>query len=235
MSKLLLLSNSTLPGQSFFAWAKDYLKLFSSNFNGYVAFVPYAAVGFSYDAYEDKVQQAWQEIGLKVESIHRATNKKAFIEEASAIAVGGGNTFALLNMLYKEDLIKVIVEKVANDTPYIGWSAGANMACPSIKTTNDMPITEPESFNALNLIPFQINPHYTEQRIPGHGGESRVERIKEFLTANQQLPVLGLPEGMLIEKNNNKLSLQGEGEAVLHRFNQAPVSFSKESDISFLL
>jgi dipeptidase E len=235
MPKLLLLSNSTIPGQPFFGWAMSHLQTFTSQLTGYVAFVPYAAVGFGYDEYEHKVAQAWKELDIEVKSIHHAFDKKTFLKEASCIAVGGGNTFALLNLIYQEQILDTIKEQVAGGIPYIGWSAGANMACPTIKTTNDMPIVQPKSFDALGLIPFQINPHFTEAKIPGHGGEGRVERIKEFLAVNQHMPVMGLPEGMLVEQVDDKFFLKGEGVATLFRFNQEQQQLVSGSDLSTML
>lgn len=224
-----------MPGETYFQWALQYLKQFLADSKGYVAFIPYAAVGFSYAEYEQKLAQAWAGLNLQVKSVHHAPDKRSLIENASAIAVGGGNSFALLNKLYEEDLMGVIRSNVAAGKPYIGWSAGSNMACPTLKTTNDMPIVQPPSFEALNLIHFQINPHYTEQRIPNHGGESRVERIKEFLAINQSVKVLGLPEGMLLRKTGNKLMLEGNGEAVVFNYGADPTKIKSSTDLSKLL
>ena len=235
MSNLLLLSNSTLPGEPFFDWALPYLKDFMQGISGYVAFVPYAAVGFSYDAYEEKLRSGWKDLGLEIRSVHRADNQAQCIEDAAAIAVGGGNTFALLHQLYAEDLVQIIQSKVGSGTAYCGWSAGANLACPSIKTTNDMPIVQPASFEALGLIPFQINPHYTEAKLPGHGGEGRVERIKEFLVLHPEVPVLGLPEGMLVERRGNDLRLKGNAEAALFRNEEAVQYLAGGQALNFLL
>lgn len=161
-------------------------------------FIPYAAVTFSYDDYEKMVREALGQIGIKVRSIHTFDDPVKAINEAQAILVGGGNTFKLLSELYKNEIIEPIRTKVTNGTPYIGWSAGSNVACQSIKTTNDMPIMEPPSFDGLGLLDLQINAHYTEQTIQGHGGESRLQRLLEYSAVNET-PVLCLPEGCALK------------------------------------
>ncbi|MEX2597910.1 MAG: dipeptidase PepE, partial [Salibacteraceae bacterium] len=160
-------------------------------------FIPYAAVGFSYDEYEAKVQKALGAF-VEVKSIHHYTNSKEAVLNAEAIIIGGGNTFQLLMLLQNNDLIEVIQHRVKENIPYIGWSAGSNIACPTIKTTNDMPIAEPNNFNALNLVNYQINPHYTEQTLTGHGGESRLQRLMEYAAIND-VPTVCLPEGCAIK------------------------------------
>lgn len=202
---LLLLSNSTMVGSPYLDWPKDYIDRFLGNVRSAV-FIPYAAVGFTYDKYEEMVAEALGTINVRVTSIHHSDDPQSALESAEAIIVGGGNTFHLLYQLYELDLVQAIRRAVKDDTPYIGWSAGANMACPTIKTTNDMPIIEPKSFEALNLIPYQINPHYTERTIPGHGGESRLQRLKEFSAINK-LKVVCLPEGCGMLVNNSETRL----------------------------
>ena len=186
MSKLLLLSNSTMPDTRFFSWPKPYVADFLGDIENDICFIPYAAVKFSFDHYEEIVAQAFSEMGYRVAAIHRSRDQKRAIAEASCIMVGGGNTFALLSRIYEHDLLNAIREKVAAGTPYIGWSAGANLACPTLKTTNDMPVVMPPSFEALHLVPFQINPHYHELRFENQGGETRRERLEEFLVLNPQ-------------------------------------------------
>ena len=131
------------------------------------------------------------------------------INDASAIVVGGGNTWKLLKMIRDNNLIEIVREKVLGGTPYIGWSAGSNMACPTIMTTNDMPVVEPDSFNAFNLIPFQINPHYLDANPAGHAGETREQRIEEFIEANPDIFVAGLREGTMLISENEKITLSG--------------------------
>lgn len=206
---LLLLSNSTNVGEEYLAYSKEIVKDFLNGRNKEVVFLPYAGVTIEWDEYVHQVNQALIDQGFQVNSIHRYNDPKQAIQDATAIMVGGGNSFQLLKILYDQDLVKIIRDRVLMGIPYIGWSAGANMACPTLKTTNDMPIVKPPSFDALGFINFQINPHYTEEILPGHGGESRAMRIEEYITANPDSKVLGLPEGMIIKKSNEDFHLIG--------------------------
>ena len=235
MSRLLLLSNSTLPGTPFLFWPGTFIREFLAEERGKLLFVPFAAVSFSYDEYSDAVIGAFGKLGYDIASIHRTENYHEAIKEAAGIVIGGGNTFALLNLLYHFDLIGLIREKVRWGTPFIGWSAGVNVACPTIMTTNDMPIIMPLSFEALDLVPFQINPHYTDFRQAGHGGESRRQRIEEFLTLNTDKRVVGLPEGSLLSVVENQLLLRGEGDAVLFAHEKPVETVTADADLSFLL
>ena len=235
MSKLLLLSNSTMPGTSFFTWPRPHVKDFLGSGDHQICFIPFAGVKISFDDYEQAVAGAFEMMGYRITSIHRVTRKVECLESASCIVVGGGNTFALLTRLYEYDLPAVIRRKVAAGTPYVGWSAGANLACPTIKTTNDMPVVMPPSFDALNLIPFQINPHYHELRFENQGGETRRERLEEFLLLNPESKVVGLPEGMFIRREGKMLKLGGDGIAKLYVSDKPVTDLKAGSDISFLL
>lgn len=187
--KLLLLSNSTIKGEPYLGWPKKYLNEYLAGIEK-VLFVPYAGVTFSYDEYTAAVQNALGN-NISVTGIHQVEDKVKAIEEAKCIAVGGGNTFHLLAKMQSEGLIGPIRRAVQVGVPYIGWSAGSNVACPTIMTTNDMPIIQPSSFSALALTYFQINAHYTEKVIEGHGGESRKQRLDEFLEVNKETSVVG--------------------------------------------
>lgn len=235
MSKLLLLSNSTLPATPFFTWPTPHVVSFLKEIRGNGLFIPFAAVTLSYDEYALMVETAFTRMGLKMSSIHNAEDKQKAINDAAFIAVGGGNSFALLSRMIELRLMDVIREKVLSGIPYIGWSAGANLACPTIMTTNDMPIVQPPSFKALNLIPFQINPHYHELKFEGQGGETRRERLEEFLVMNPDKKIMGLPEGMLVERDGNQLLLKGNGESKLYDVVRGIQSIPGNSDISFLL
>jgi dipeptidase E len=234
MVNALLLSNSTMPGTSFFTWPRPWVKKFLRNTKELI-FIPYAAVTFSYDEYEAKVKEVFQALGYSVTSIHRTTNKRQALAQAEGIIVGGGNTFALLSRLYTEDLIASIRNRVFTGIPYIGWSAGANLACPTIMTTNDMPIIQPASFMALNLIPFQINPHYHELKFESQGGETRRERLEEFLVMNSSVSVVGLPEGMLLHRMGDTLHLEGNGIAKLYQAGKPVMELHPGADLSALL
>ena len=219
---LLLLSNSTNFGEEYLSYPKQAIKEFLGSIKNNIVFIPYAGVTFSWDDYTQKVNEALAEIQLHVTGIHSTNDPVKSVSEADAIMVGGGNSFQLLNLLYKNDLLEAVKEKVSSGTPFIGWSAGSNMACPTLMTTNDMPIVEPPSFKAFDLIPFQINPHYTEAVIPNHGGESRKLRILEFVEANKNTMVVGLPEGMIIQLKNGKYELIGGKEVKIFQYNKGP-------------
>lgn len=232
---LLLLSNSTNFGEEYLSYPRQTIKDFLGSIRNNIVFIPYAGVTFSWDEYTDKVNDALAEIGIRLSGIHSMDNPVQSIEEADAIMVGGGNSFNLLKELYKNDLIKAIQEKVHSGTPYIGWSAGANMACPTLKTTNDMPVVEPPSFEALNLIPFQINPHYTEAVIPNHGGESRELRLLEFIEANKEMLVIGLPEGMIIQSKNGQYDLIGDKKVKIFKYGMEPYFIQSSKELNQVL
>ena len=156
--KLLLISNSTNPGEPYLDYPKNNIKSFLGNSPVKALFIPYAAVTFSFDVYEEKVSERFREIGHEIVSIHRFSNPLDAVRSAAAIVVGGGNTWKLLKMIRDNNLIEVIRQKVIGGTPYIGWSAGSNVACPTIRTTNDMPILEPDSFGAFNPVPTAVPP-----------------------------------------------------------------------------
>ncbi len=206
---LRLLSNSTLPGQPYFQWPKPYLKSFLEPIEE-MLFVPFAGVTITYDEYTDMLQKALDEFGVKVVGIHTCENPAQAIREASSLAVGGGNTFHLFYELHRLGLMDELGEACRKGTPYIGWSAGSNTVCPYLHTTNDMPIILPASFDGLSLIPFQINVHYTDQKLEGHGGESRDMRLAEYRVIHPNMPLIGLPEGDFIEVVGNRYTLVGE-------------------------
>lgn len=224
-----------MPGTSFFTWPKPYVKNFLGTEVKEVVFIPYAAVSISYDVYVNTVSQAFEPMGYAVSSVHGAGDKKALIKNASAIVVGGGNTFALLSRMYEDDLLSSVQNRVAAGIPYIGWSAGANLACPTIKTTNDMPVVLPPSFDALDLVPFQINPHYHELKFQNQGGETRKERIEEFLLLNPGKKVIGLPEGMLIMRDDRSLKIRGDGTAKLYESGKSVIDLREGAEVGFLL
>ncbi|MBS0010514.1 MAG: dipeptidase PepE [Bacteroidales bacterium] len=232
---LLLISNSTNAGEEYLDYPKEEIRKFLGDKAVRALFIPYAAVTFSFSDYEKKVQGRFREVGHDIESIHNFDDPVKAIAEASAIVVGGGNTWQLLKMIIEKGLIEPVREKVLGGTPYIGWSAGSNMACPTIRTTNDMPILEPPSTNAFNLIPFQINPHYLDANPDGHAGETRQQRIEEFLVVNPGIYVAGLREGTMLLLEDNKLSLIGPRNLRLFRKGDEHKEFSPKDDLDFLL
>ena len=200
-----------------------------------VVFVPYAGITFSYAEYEAKVQARFAEYGIKVRSVHRSKDPRRMIREARAICVGGGNTFALTKKMQEQGLLKAILGKIKAGTPYIGWSAGSNVCCPTISTTNDMPIVEPESFKAIGAVKFQINPHYLDANPAGHAGETREQRILEYIEANPRRWVAGLREGCMLRCEDGKLELIGRRPMRMFRKGVETFEVEPGGDLSFLL
>jgi dipeptidase E len=233
--KLLLISNSTTAGQPYLQWPLEHIRRFLGGCAETVAFVPYAAVTFSYDEYEAKVQKVFDSLSIEVRSVHRESDPARAIREAEAVVVGGGNTFSLIKKMHEQGLVDAVRMAVAElGVPYVGWSAGSNVACPSIRTTNDMPIVEPASFEAAGLIPFQINPHYLDGHPDGHAGETREQRIEEFIAANPEMTVAGLREGCLLRVEGERRELVGERPMRIFRQGDAPREVKAGDDISFL-
>ncbi|MEW6213064.1 MAG: dipeptidase PepE [Acidobacteriota bacterium] len=232
--RLLLLSNSKNYGQGYLEHALMVMKDFLGSVKR-VLFIPFAAVRASHDDFASLVRSRFEEMGYLLDSVHESDDPKTSILRAEAIAVGGGNTFHLLRALYEYDLIDAIRESALAGLPYTGWSAGSNVACPTIRTTNDMPIVEPPSFDALNLIPFQINPHYTDFHPPHHQGETREERILEFIEANPGVRVVGLREGSLLRVEGDEISLLGEKSARIFAKGDEPKECNPGESLQFLL
>ena len=233
--RLLLISNSTNPGEKFLGYPGENIKAFLGKTRIQALFIPYAAVTFSFDEYETKVSERFRELGHEIISLHRFSDPLAAVKAASAIVVGGGNTWKLLKMIRQNNLIDIVNQKVSAGTPYIGWSAGSNIACPTIKTTNDMPVVEPDSFGAFNLIPFQINPHFTDHNPAGHAGETREQRIEEFIEENPAVYVTGLREGTMLLRENESLRLFGDKTVRIFKKGLVPKEFGACDDLSFLL
>ena len=231
--KLLLISNSTNAGEEYLRYPLPEIEKFLHGVKE-VVFVPYAAVTFSYAAYEKKVQARLAEIGIRVKSVHRAKDPAKMVREAEAICVGGGNTFALTKKMQEQGLMKAILKKIKAGTPYVGWSAGSNVCCPTICTTNDMPILQPESFRAIGAIPFQINPHYLDANPEGHAGETREQRILEYIEANPKRWVVGLREGCILHYENEKLELIGKRPMRIFRKGVETQEVQAGDDLSFL-
>jgi len=235
--KLLLISNSTNAGEAYLDYPKNNIKSFLGPNIKKVLFMPYAAVTFSFDDYQKKVQERFSEIGYEVDSIHHYSfqEKKQAIKDAEALVIGGGNTFQLLKLMQQQDLIETIRYEALKGKPFIGWSAGSNVACPTICTTNDMPIVEPESFHATNLVRFQINPHYLDANPEGHAGETREQRIQEFLVANPYVYVVGLREGTMLKIEDAQVNLIGPRKARIFKHGMEPRELGPEDDFDFLL
>ena len=233
--RLLLISNSTNAGEAYLDYPKQHIRDFLGKDPLTCLFIPFAGVTIGFDDYEARVRERFTEIGHDIRSIHHASDPVAAVNEAAAIVVGGGNTFQLIKLIQDFGLIDPIRERVLGGIPYVGWSAGSNVCCPTIRTTNDMPILEPESFQAFHLIPFQINPHYTDLNPPGHAGETREDRIMEYLTANPADTVLGLREGCMFRVEGKHMTLQGNRTVRVFRFNQPPVELDQNHDFGEFL
>ncbi|MGP4019881.1 dipeptidase PepE [Saccharopolyspora sp. 5N708] len=230
--ELLLLSSSVKHGTGFLEHAMPAVGELLAD-RKRLLFVPFAKG--DHDEYVATVQAAVEPLGVTVAGIHRADDPVAAVREAEAVFIGGGNTFRLLAALHRLGLIDALREAVRGGTPYLGASAGTNMACPSLRTSNDMPIVEPRSFTAIGLVPFQINPHYQDPE-PGstHMGETREQRIVEFLEDND-VPVLGIREGSWLRVRGEHAELGGSTGARLFSRGADPRELKPGEDVTFLL
>lgn len=211
MKNALLISASSYQDTGYLRHCKNWVKDFlGESGKEEILFIPYAGVRRSNDEYEQKVIDRLKNKNIK--SIHHYEDKISAIKNANSIAVGGGNTFMLLYTLYKLNLVEPIKEAVANGAKYFGWSAGANIAGKTMMTTNDMPIIMPKSFDSLNIFPYQINPHFISGKLAGHNGESREERLEEFLIANPKETIYALPEGTALLIADNEAQVIGHSE-----------------------
>lgn len=219
-TRILLISNSTLYGSGFLDHAEPEIRSFLGNLKR-VLYVPYAL--YDRDKYAATVQQRFAKMGFELPSIHTAADPKQAVHEAEAVFIGGGNTFRLLKALYDFDLLGPIRERVEGGMPYMGSSAGSNVAGPTIRTTNDMPIVQPPSLDAIGLVSFQINPHYLDPDPNSkHMGETREERILQFHEENDT-PVVGLREGAMLRIEDGETILRGSSGARVFRKNLEPI------------
>lgn len=235
--RLLLLSNgSELVGAETTEFAHTAARDFLGGRARRAFFVPFASVVRSYDEYAARVREVFGRIaGCEVVSAHEAADARRDVESADLIVVGGGNTFHLLRGMYEAGLVEAVRARVlAGAASYIGWSAGSNVACPTIRTTNDMPIVEPPTFDALGLVPFQINPHYTDARLEGHHGETRDDRLAEFVHANPGVRVVGLREGSMLSVEGDSATLVGGRPARVFVKGSEPFEVGPGDPLQFL-
>ncbi|WP_456426134.1 dipeptidase PepE [Rhodocaloribacter sp.] len=232
--RLLLLSNSKNYGMGYLEHARAAIRDFLGDAVREVLFVPYAGVRFSYDDYAAHVRAAFEPLGYRLTSIHEAEDPAAAVREAEAVAVGGGNTFHLVHELYASGVMDALRARAAGGMPYLGWSAGSNVACPTLRTTNDMPIVEPPSFRTLGLVPFQINPHYLDAHPDHHMGETREDRIVEFTVLNPDVYVVGLREGSILRLDGGALRLLGPKTMRVFRHGTPPREVGPDDDLGFL-
>lgn len=231
--RLLLLSNSRNARGGWLDHVEPLARELFGPGRRKILFVPFAAVTMTCDAYVAMARQRFAKMGYAVTGAHRTT--PAAIDRFDAVVVGGGNTFSLLAETRARGWLAPIRARVRAGLPYMGWSAGANLACPTIRTTNDMPVVDPGGFGALDLVPFQINPHYTEKTLRGHGGESRDDRIHEFLEVNPDVCVLGLREGSLVKVEGERATLLLGPGARLFRPGARARDLKSGTDVSSLL
>jgi dipeptidase E len=222
MQNIIIASTSTVHGSGYLDYILTDLKQLFTNVNT-ILFIPYARPGgISHDNYTKIANKAFKKINIQVKGIHEYNDAAQAIKDAQGIFVGGGNTFVLTSQLYKNNLIDVLKQTVKNGTPYLGTSAGSNICGLTIKTTNDMPIVYPPSFNALGLVPFNINPHYLDPIANSkHMGETRETRIQEFHHFNTP-PVVGLREGSWLHVTKNSIILKGSLNARIFEYNKVP-------------
>lgn len=226
MKRLLLLSNSTNHGEGFLDHAIERILAFLGP-RRRLAFVPFALR--DHEGYAAKVRDRFAPAGVEVEEVGRGGS--GAVESAEALFVGGGNTFRLLDQLQRRGLVGTIRERVDAGMPYLAASAGTNVACPTIRTTNDMPIVEPATLEALSLVPFQINPHYLDPDPSSrHMGETREERIREYLEENDSA-VLGLREGSWVAVEDEVARLEGPRPARLFRRDREPEEVPPGADL----
>jgi dipeptidase E len=238
-NRILAFGSSRVGTGGFMAEAVPVIKNFLDEKPLNIGFIPFASVGNGYDEYGSMIQACFVATPYKINTVY-PQNAKATIEHADVIMVGGGNTFKLLHDIYKYQLLEVIRDRINADVPYIGWSAGSNITGPTIATTNDMPIIEPKSFNGLGLLAFQINPHYTNRKIDGHNGETRDQRLEEFVRLNPGVPVVALPEGTAVKLDYGVLRFIGQLPGVLFQSGENEEEINRreiqvDEDLSFLL
>ena len=231
MKNLLIASTSTLPDSDYMEYLLEEIKLLFSGCNE-VLFIPYARPGgISHAEYTAKAATAFAKIGIDLRGINEFKDATEAVQFAQGIFTGGGNTFLLVSKLYENKLISVLTNVILNGIPYLGCSAGSNIAGQTMQTTNDMPIVYPESFTTLGLLPFNLNPHYLDpQPDLKHMGETRETRIREYHVFNET-PVVGLREGSWLRVNDNTIILKGEHSARLFRFDKNPVEVASGTDL----
>lgn len=226
--RLLLISSSTVAGTGYLDHVEDEIRDHLRSV-GTVLFIPSALA--DQDGYAAKVRQRFSKMGYNLESIHTSTDPRLAVERAEAIFIGGGNTFRLLKALYDHRLLDPIRSRVVSGMPYMGASAGSNVAGPTIRTTNDMPIVEPPSLAALNLFPYQINPHYIDADPSStHMGETRQERLLQYLEENET-PVVAIREGGYLRVQNGEVWLKGSPPARIFRRSQPPFELSPPTKV----
>lgn len=231
MKKIIIASTSTIHGGAYLDYLLGDLEKFFAH-TSEIVFISYARPsGISHEAYTLKAQVAFSKIGKTLRGIHEFDTPSEAIKQAKGIFTGGGNTFVLVNQLYKHKLIDPLRDAIKSGTSYLGTSAGSNICGLTINTTNDMPIVYPPSFKALSFVPFNINPHYLDPDVNSkHMGETRETRIKEFHEFNTQ-PVVGLREGSWLSVQGDSILLKGSLQARIFEYNKSPYEIEPETEL----
>jgi dipeptidase E len=234
---ILALSSSRVGNGGYLENAVPHIRKFLGKNQGTVAFIPFAAVNKDYENYGNRLREALSALKVQIKLV-TGNNAASLLKEADCIFVGGGNTFKLLHDIYEFNLLDIIRNRVEEGCSYIGWSAGSNIVGRTIGTTNDMPIIQPESFSALNFLPFQINPHYLNQTSEGFHGETRDQRLEEYVLLNPGVPVVALPEGTALHLQEKKLLFIGETDGVIFQSKRGMVErklLQPGADLSYLM
>lgn len=234
MKNAIIASTSTIYGGTYLSYLLPTLKTHFNTVNE-LLFIPYARPsGISHDEYTAIVKKAFSSIDISVKGIHEFDDPVMAVQHAEGIFTGGGNTFLLVTMLYKTNVMNSLFDAINNGTPYLGTSAGSNICGLTMCTTNDMPIIYPPSFKTLGIVPFNINPHYLDPDPNSkHKGETRETRIKEFHHFNTP-PVVGLREGSWLEVKGDQITLKGDLDARIFEYNKTPYEVAPMTDLSAL-
>ena len=231
---MIIASTSTIHGGDYLDYLVKDLKLLFKGIDS-IVFIPYARPGgMSHDDYTDKAKTVFSDLGITIKGLHEYQNPIETIENAKGIFTGGGNTFVLVDQLYRNKLIQPLKNRINSGIPYLGTSAGSNICGLTMNTTNDMPIVRPESFKTLGLVPFNINPHYLDPDLNSkHMGETREMRIAEFHKFNTQ-PVIGLREGSWLDVLGKNITLKGTLSARVFEHSKLPYEVESDTDLSHL-
>jgi dipeptidase E len=232
---LLLLSSGAGRDGEFLRYAADSVQRVLGAGIETVLFVPFASVLRSYDDVTAVVRQGFLNMLYDVKGVHCESNARKAIENADAVVVGGGNTFQLLHVLRELDLVRPLTERIRRGLPYVGWSAGANIVAPTIGTTNDMPIADGAGLAALGVVPFQINPHYTDGRPAGEPGESRAERLAEYCELHPDTNVVAMRDGAMLRVDGEVITVEGTSAISVFRKGRMPVEYRPGDSLPLLL
>jgi len=238
-NKILAISSSRVGNAGYLENAVPLIENFLGSKETKIAFLPFASADGNYEEYTNRVKNAFKELPYSISPV-LPENAEKIIAESDVLMTGGGNTFKLLHDIYELNILDIIRSKIKAGAPYIGWSAGANITGATIGTTNDMPVIQPKSFNALGLFPFQINPHYINTKKKGFNGETRDDRLNEFMMMNPGKSIIGLPEGTALEFCNNHLKFIGNVPGILFFEEKGTGQFIRkkiapETDITYLM